>query len=327
MDVDKMNDAMSYPCKASLSPNYLNHDDLINRFQKDCELRKFSTSMNYAIVAKRFCAWLDERNIVAPAVTKRDLKEYLYHLQKKKLFKFGTIRYDFIVINCLFSYLEEEELISANPVPSFMKRYLNVYKNDSESEKRQIISIEDAAKLVSSTLETRDQAIILLFLKTGMRLSELGSLDVSDVNLDDLSLTLKETAKRSNRLLYFDHETAEVLGHWLAIRDLRRKHENPALFPSSRCMYLCTSHIQRMVKKHAEVIGLHNPETGKLADKFTPHCCRHWFTTHLLRAGMRREYVKWLRGDAIKEAVDIYYHIDPEDVRKEYMTHIPQLGV
>jgi integrase/recombinase XerD len=90
---------------------------------------------------------------------------------------------------------------------------------------------------------------------------------------------------------------------------------------------LCSVQIQDIVRKHAKVIGLHNPETGKLADKFTPHCCRHWFTTHLLRAGMKREYVKWLRGDAIKEAVDIYYHIDPEDVRKEYMTHIPQLGL
>lgn len=35
----------------------------------------------------------------------------------------------------------------------------------------------------------------------------------------------------------------------------------------------------------------------------------------------------WFIGDAINEAVDIYYHIDPEDVRKEYMNHIPQLGV
>lgn len=318
---------MSSPCQVSLNLNHLSHDDLIDHFQKDCELRKFATSKNYAIVARRFCVWLDERNMVALAVTKRDLKEYLYHLQKNKQFKFGTIRYDFIIINCLYSYLEEEELISANPVPSFMKRYLNIYKNDSESEKRQIISIEDAAKLVSSTLETRDQAIILLFLKTGMRLGELASLDVSDINLDDLSLTLKETAKRSNRLLYFDHETAEVLGHWLDIRALRKGHESPALFPSNHCRHLCTVQIQDIVRKHAKVIGLHNPETGKLADKFTPHCCRHWFTTHLLRAGMKREYVKWLRGDAIKEAVDIYYHIDPEDVRKEYMTHIPQLGV
>jgi hypothetical protein len=42
---------------------------------------------------------------------------------------------------------------------------------------------------------------------------------------------------------------------------------------------------------------------------------------------MQREYVQWLRGDAIKEAVDIYYHIDPEDVRRSYLAHIPQLGV
>jgi hypothetical protein len=42
---------------------------------------------------------------------------------------------------------------------------------------------------------------------------------------------------------------------------------------------------------------------------------------------MPREYMQFLRGDAIKEAVDIYYHIDPDDVRKSYLAHIPQLGV
>jgi len=42
---------------------------------------------------------------------------------------------------------------------------------------------------------------------------------------------------------------------------------------------------------------------------------------------MPREYVKWLRGDAIKEAVDIYYHIDSEDVRRSYLAHIPRLGI
>ena len=42
---------------------------------------------------------------------------------------------------------------------------------------------------------------------------------------------------------------------------------------------------------------------------------------------MKREYVQWLRGDAIKEAVDIYFHIDPEDVREAYLAAIPQLGI
>jgi hypothetical protein len=42
---------------------------------------------------------------------------------------------------------------------------------------------------------------------------------------------------------------------------------------------------------------------------------------------MNREYVQWLRGDALREAIDIYNHIAPEDVGKSYLAHIPQLGV
>jgi integrase/recombinase XerD len=64
-----------------------------------------------------------------------------------------------------------------------------------------------------------------------------------------------------------------------------------------------------------------------MEDHFSPHCARHWNTTHLLRAGMKREYVQWLRGDAIKEAVDIYFHVDPKDVQEAYLASIPQLGI
>jgi hypothetical protein len=42
---------------------------------------------------------------------------------------------------------------------------------------------------------------------------------------------------------------------------------------------------------------------------------------------MKREYVQWLRSDAIKKAVDIYFPIDPDDVKEAYLACIPQLGV
>jgi integrase/recombinase XerD len=82
-----------------------------------------------------------------------------------------------------------------------------------------------------------------------------------------------------------------------------------------------------LVNLAARRVGLHDPHSKKLEDRFTPHCCRHWFTTYLLRADMKREYVQWLRGDAIKEAVDIYFHINPADVKESYLEHIPQLGI
>ena len=74
-------------------------------------------------------------------------------------------------------------------------------------------------------------------------------------------------------------------------------------------------------------MGFHNPDSQRLEDHFGPHCFRHWFTTWLLRNGMPRKYVKELRGDKRGEAVDIYHHIDREELRRAYLACIPKLGV
>jgi integrase/recombinase XerD len=207
-----------------------------------------------------------------------------------------------------------------------MKRYLQTYK-DNSGEERQLVSVEQAAKLAGSALAARDQAIILLFLKTGMRRGEMVRLDLSDINMTEMSLTLKETAKRSNRLLFFDSETSEALSRWLAIRGRKLGHEGPALFLSSEGTRLSKNQLQRIVTKHAQMVSLHDPNSSKLEDKFGPHCCRHWFTTHLRRAGMPREFIQELRGDVRREAIDIYDHIDKEELRRSYLACIPQLGI
>ena len=82
-----------------------------------------------------------------------------------------------------------------------------------------------------------------------------------------------------------------------------------------------------MVVEHAKRAGLHDSKSPDLEDHFTPHCCRHWFTTHLRRAGMPREHIKELRGDVRGEAMDIYYHIDMEELRKSYLAHMPRLEI
>lgn len=82
-----------------------------------------------------------------------------------------------------------------------------------------------------------------------------------------------------------------------------------------------------MVVKNAERVGLHNPESDRMEDHFSPHCCRHWFATHLRRAGMRREFIQELRGDSRKEAIDIYDHIDLKELKEAYLACIPRLGI
>ncbi|VVB64511.1 Tyrosine recombinase XerC [uncultured archaeon] len=138
---------------------------------------------------------------------------------------------------------------------------------------------------------------------------------------------LKHKKKRSNRVLFLDNEASIVLQRWLAARKNRKGAEDQALFLSKIGTRITKRSIEELIEKHAERVGLHNPRAERLEERFTPHCCRHWFVTHLLRAGMSRDFVKELRGDTRGEAIDIYNHIDKKELRDSYLAHIPQLGI
>jgi integrase/recombinase XerD len=186
--------------------------------------------------------------------------------------------------------------------------------------------VEDASRLVNSILDSRDKCILVLLFKTGMRVGELTSLDVGDINLENGEVTVKQKKKRSNRCLFLDNEAIAVLQRWLAARKNRKGAEDQALFLSKIEKRITGRSVEEIIEKHAERVGLHNPGAG-LEDRFTPHCCRHWFVTHLLRAGMSRDFVKELRGDTRGEAIDVYNHIDRKELRESYLAHIPQLGI
>ena len=85
--------------------------------------------------------------------------------------------------------------------------------------------------------------------------------------------------------------------------------------------------VYRFVTENAERVGYHDSGSDRLEDHFSPHCFRHWFTTHLRRNGLSREFLKELRGDSRREAVDIYDHIDHGELRKAYLAAIPRLGI
>jgi integrase/recombinase XerD len=251
----------------------------------------------------------------------------LSYLSDERGLKYGSLQSAFAGLSALFDYLvEEEETIPTNPVPSFRKRYLREYKDEGPA-KRKFISVEEAAKLVNSTLDTRDRCILLMLLKTGMRRKELSTLDVGDVDLPGLTIVLKPTPKRSNRVIYFDYECADTLRRWLASRSLRKGANGPALFLNYRGTRLSDGGIANVVMKHATRSGLHDPTSRDLAKRVGPHCGRVCFSTWLDRAGMKREFIQELRGDAHRDAIDIYLRVDQEELKRSYLAHIPQLGI
>ena len=299
---------------------------LLEGFCRDCQMRNIKSIETYKTYIKQYLGLLASRSKNPNSADKSDLIDFLSSLRQRGL-KQASIEKAFTGLSSFYTYMLDEELISSNPITPFKRRYLRKYKDGNTSDARQIISVEQASLLVSSTLNSRDKAILVLLFKTGMRRSELCSLDVADIDFKNMALKLKSTAKRSNRVLFFDGEAEYVLQAWLQFRKVKDRKGTPALFLNQESGRIGSHEIGQIVKKHASRIGLHNPESKNLEDHFTPHCCRHWFTTYLIRSGMPRDFIKELRGDVRHEAIDIYNHIDKKELRESYLAHIPQLGI
>ncbi len=301
-------------------------DRLIDDFLQDLELsgKTKMTALHYGYCLRNFKAYLDGKDpLKADKDTFRGFISYLKAQDKTT----KTIENYFSVLSSFYEYLAFEGKIVANPVIAVRKRYLKRYKDNDDGQARKLISVEDMANLINCTMDLRDKAVIALLAKTGIRRHELIELDISDVDLVEMRIRLKPTAKRTNRTVFFDDEAAFILRRWLAIRQATNKKGNTALFLNSEGERLNRSGVYNLVTESARRAGLHDPTSERLEDHFGPHCCRHWFCTHLFRAGMRREFIKELRGDSRKEAFDLYNHIDLKELKEAYLACIPQLGI
>ncbi len=96
-----------------------------------------------------------------------------------------------------------------------------------------------------------------------------------------------------------------------------------ALWIHNRGHRVSKNYVYNMVMGYASLLGLHDPK-GPMCRKFGPHCCRHFFTTMMRRNRMPREFIQELRGDRRKEAIDIYDHIDIEELRRSYLECVPK---
>lgn len=315
----------------------LDSQKILEEFKQDCMDRHLTeeTIARYLSPLRIFLAFIKERGMELNKVDRHVLKDFI-HQRRNYGGKYGngvdqkTLENNFSALSTFYEFLTFEGYVSNNPVLPVRKRYLTRYKEDDEDDEspRKLISIDEMVMLINSILSIRDKAVVTLLAKTGVRRSELISMDADDINWAEGSITLKRKRfkKRSNRIVFFDDETARILKRWMALRE-KMNPETKALFVGEHGERLNRNGVYSLVTKYAQAVGLHNPESNRIEDHFSPHCCRHWFTTWLRRAGMSKDFIKVLRGDRRRDAVDIYDHIDKEELRRAYLTFIPQLGI
>lgn len=307
--------------------------ELLDRFAEDCALRRMTreTIRSYLSNLRTIGRFLEDRDGSFLELGSDDLKAILAHALHDRDVRPKTVQAYFSALSCLCDFLVYEGLSSANPVPPFRKRYLRDYRKrgpGSDGFERQLLTVEQMRDLIGGTLDPRDRAVLMVLAKTGIRREELVRLDVDDIDLATMTIRLKPHPKRTNLLLFIDDECARALRAWLSGRgNYTLTPGCAALFVGEHGDRLKRQGVYEVVTSRARAAGLHDPKSQDPRKRLSPHALRHWFTTWLRRNGMRREFIQELRGDVRGDAVDIYDHIDPEELRKAYVASIPRLGL
>jgi integrase/recombinase XerD len=290
-------------------------------FCTDCEARGLNghTIETYKSSIKDFL----EENPDPLWVTREDLRKHLIILRSRNPAG-STLKGHFSALSMFYEYLIYEGLVYYNPILPLRKRYLSQIKTVTGGEnERQLISIQDMRNLVLRAGNPRDLAILMILAKTGIRRGELLGMEIDGIDLQNSIIRLPPKAKRSQRIAFIDTELYIVLKNYLQWRSARAR--SSWFWINEKGMKINRDYPGELIASLASPLGLHQPH-GPLCYRVTPHCFRHFFTTHLFRAGMDPQYIMWLRGDSMgKQSWQIYNHIDPEAVRMEYLRRVPKL--
>jgi integrase/recombinase XerD len=229
-----------------------------------------------------------------------DLEAFIEHLQDGGL-KISTVRTKLACLIAFLHFLMEQDLI---PLSLLQRRI----KLQLPEVLPRAMHPPDVKKLLSVIDDLRDRALILLLLRTGMRIGEALGLRPDDLDMQDRKVHLFQGEKNSmGRVVYLSDDVLEALKLWLRRRDPNREfgfygHGNkPICYSTGRSRFV----------KYIQKAGLE--EKG-----YTVHCLRHTFASELLNAGMRLECLQQLLGHQDIEVTRRYARLTDRTRQEEY---------
>ena len=242
-------------------------------------------------------------------ITIREWLSTLHSAQKKK----SSVARKLAALRTFFQFAVREGLLELNPAKLVSTPRL-------EKKLPQHLSIEEAIKFietpdVETDLGKRDRAMLELMYATGVRVSELTKMGLTDI--DFKNRLIRVTGKRrKERIVPFGEPAQEALESYLAVRDKFlnsapvTEREPDALFLNYQGTRITTRSVGRMVEKYIRICaGMHN---------ISPHALRHSFATHLLDSGADLRDIQELLGHARLSSTQIYTHVSMEKLIEVY---------
>jgi len=169
------------------------------------------------------------------------------------------------------------------------------------ARRREVMALteEQVNALMNSLRKTRDKLIVSLLLDTGLRAKELLSVTVSDVNLNNRSIIVRNTKNGEARVVFFTEKTAKLLSAYLQRNNLK---------PEDKLFKITYHALYRKLKRIGKKLGI----------DLRPHVLRHTFATNAIRKGVQLPIVQRLLGHKDIRTTQIYTHLVNEDVEQIY---------
>jgi len=229
-----------------------------------------------------------------------DLEGFIEHEQDRGL-RISTVRTRLACIVAFLHFLVEQEVISGVVLKRRMKLKL-------PEVLPRAMNPSDVQKLLSAIDDIRDRALILLLLRTGMRIGEALGLRLNDLDIRDRKVHLFQGEKNSmGRVVYLSDDVLSALKLWLRRRDQNQEF----VFYGQGNKPVCYSTGRSRFVKYIQKAGLE--EKG-----YTVHCLRHTFASELLNAGMRLECLQQLMGHQDIEVTRRYARLTDRTREEEY---------
>ena len=245
------------------------------------------------------------------------LNDYIADLRGRKGYRDTTTARKVAAIKSFFTYLAQNGEIEEPPTESLgsprVGRALPKYLSEPE------VSLLLAAAGQPGTAESqRDANILELLYATGLRVSELVSLNVQDIDFQESYIRCWGKGSKE-RIVYAHAKAMDGLQEYLAgpRMSLVGDHKDePALFVNHRGERLTRQWVWNILKTYGKKAGIDQ--------KITPHTLRHSFATHLLQKGASLRHVQELLGHSSISTTQVYTHLTGDHLRDEYEKSHPR---
>lgn len=274
-----------------------------------------NTLDSYRLDLDALAAWLTVQNLSLLQAQSPDLHSFLAE-RLDAGYKASSSARLLSVIRRIFQYLYREKLREDDPsaVLSSPKLPQRLPKDLTEAQIDALLQ----APNVDQHIELRDKAMLEVLYATGLRVSELVGLTLSDVSLRQGVVRVIGKGNKE-RLVPLGEEAVYWIENYLEYGRPWLVNDRPidVLFPSKRNQQMTRQTFWHRIKYYAVIAGID-------AEALSPHVLRHAFATHLLNHGADLRVVQMLLGHSDLSTTQIYTHVATERLKRLHQQHHPR---